>query len=151
MRKVNLNGKYIVAKCVYCGSGNVGMSRSPVWNKGEWKLPNKGGSLPYTRTLFEYERGESIESQYSRAYCLNCLGETKIRFNTLTETYDSPADSHIYIASVTEKIQVGDGDEYDCIYFDREFDSLEALGRYLLLQLWDENCEVKVKKVMKDT
>lgn len=149
MRKVNLNGTFIVAKCAYCGSSNVGMSRSPVWNGAQWRLPNKGSRLPYTRTLFQYESGAAIESQYSRAYCLNCAGDTKIMFNMLKEAYDLPQDSHLYVASVTERIPVDDGDEYDCVYFDREFDSIEALERDLFLQLSDENCDVKIKKVLK--
>jgi len=150
LRKVNLNGQFIIANCSYCGSGNVGMSRSPVWNDGEWKLPNKRSRLSNGRTLMLYDRGESVESQYSRAFCLNCEGDTKIVFKTVTEPYDIHNDLHVYVAEITERIPVGNDGEFDCVYFNREFDSMEELERKLLLELWDENCDVKISKIMKE-
>jgi len=148
MRTVNLQGKRIIATCAYCGSDNVGMTRSPVWNDGEWQVPNEGSGLPYTRTLFQYERGDSIESQYSRAYCLTCTGDTRLMFKTLREDHDLFEPKSKYIANVMERIPIGNDGGYDCVYFDREFESMDELDQELSIQLWDRNCVVKISKIM---
>ena len=40
MKSVKLKGRKIVASCRYCGSDDVQLDRSPVWQNGEWMIPN---------------------------------------------------------------------------------------------------------------
>ena len=40
MKTVDFNGRSITASCKYCGSHNVTMDRSPIWDDGDWSIPN---------------------------------------------------------------------------------------------------------------
>lgn len=148
MKKINFNNKLIVAKCSYCGSGNVGMANSPVWTDGAWKLPvSEGGASGVG--LFVYSESRIVKSEYNRTFCLDCEGDTNLTFKVSNIGEESDNDSHSYIADVTEKISDGDGG-FDYIYFKRKFNSMKALEGDLLLQLWDENCDIKVSKILSD-
>mgnify|MGYP003678928499 CR=1 FL=1 len=99
MKTVDFNGRSIIASCKYCGSPNVTMDRSPIWDDGDWSIPN---ITPYSNNIFEYERGANIVTPYTRAYCKSCEGDTTILFNTLKER-----DSAIHLASMLLRLWRG--------------------------------------------
>jgi|TARA_R110000868_G_scaffold67980_2_gene201226 hypothetical protein len=69
-------------------------------------------------------------------------------FKTLREDHDLFERNSKYIANVMERIPIGEDGGYDCVYFDREFDSMDELDHELSIQLWDRNCVVKISKIM---
>tara|TARA_R110001592_G_scaffold171973_2_gene410457 strand:+ start:130 stop:591 length:462 start_codon:yes stop_codon:yes gene_type:complete len=147
MKDVSLSGRLIVASCAYCGSDKVCMDRSPIWNGDEWKIPN---IAPYSNTLFEYERGNSISTPYTRAYCQDCEGDTRIVFNLLKER-DSERDIlSCYQVEVMEKVPIDDDGGYDCLYYTHEFSSMNEIESSLGVQFWDRNCEIKIRKFFKE-
>jgi len=69
-------------------------------------------------------------------------------FKTLREDHDLFESKSKYVANVMERIPIGTDGGYDCVYFDREFDSMDELDQELSIQLWDRNCVVKISKIM---
>jgi len=157
MKDVSLSGRSIVASCAYCGSDKVCMDRSPVWDGDEWKIPN---NTPYSKkltilkfvsnVLFEYERGNSISTPYTRAYCQDCEGDTRIVFNLLKERNSERDILSCYQVEVMEKVPIDDDGGYDCLYYTHEFSSMDEIERSLGVQFWDRNCDIKIRKFLKE-
>ena len=147
MKTVDFNGRSIIASCKYCGSPNVTMDRSPIWDDGDWSIPN---ITPYSNNIFEYERGANIVTPYTRAYCKSCEGDTTILFNTLKERDSSRDSLSFYVVEVMERVPIDDDGGYDCLYFSHKFDSMGSFERSMGTQLWDRNCDIKIRKVMRE-
>ena len=137
MKTVDFNGRSITASCKYCGSHNVTMDRSPIWDDGD-------------NNIFEYERGENIVTPYTRAYCKSCEGDTTILFNTSKERDSSRDSLSFYVVEVMERVPIDDDGGYDCLYFSHKFDSMGSFERSMGTQLWDRNCDIKIRKVMRE-
>lgn len=147
MKSVKLSGKKIAASCRYCGSDEVQLDQSPVWSNGEWMIPN---IVTQSNAILQYEGNNSVKTQYGRASCLSCKGDTKIVFNLLKETGSAGQNSYTYHAEVMEKVPIDDEGNYDCLFFKKEFDSMQEVEQALGAQMLDRDCEVTIKKVIKE-
>lgn len=147
MKSVKLKGRKIVASCRYCGSDDVQLDRSPVWQDGEWMIPN---IVTYSNSILQYDGNNSVKTQYGRVSCLSCKGDTKIVFNLLKETGSAGENRFTYHVEVMERISNDKDDGYDCVFFNREFDSMKEIEQSLGDQMVNRHCEVKIKKVIKE-
>jgi len=147
MKSVKLKGRKIVASCRYCGSDDVQLDRSPVWQNGEWMIPN---IVTYSNSILQYDGNNSVKTRYGRASCLACKGDTSIDFKLLTEATPSRENRFTYHVEVMERISNDKDDGYDCVFFKREFDSMREVEQSLGDQMVNRHCEVKIKKVIKE-